>query len=371
MNTALQASGAGLGAKLNQYTTGEYRGATTAARFSDPQAEFDEFRTGCGVYDLGYRAKIQLTGSDRVRWLNGMVTNNIRDLAAAHGVYAFLLNPQGHILGDLYAYNRGDSILIDTDQSQREKILATFDHYIIMDDVEVADLSGKMTAIGVAGPRSREAMAATGIKVGYLEPLQLQATTWSGGECCLVRAEDEGVPRFEIWIDSGNVRPLWDALIGAGATHIGSEALELLRIASGIPQYGVDIRERDLPQETEQARALNFNKGCYIGQEIVERIRSRGAVHRKFTGFVAEGKVQFAADMRIVSGEKEVGEVTSAASLTLGGAEKTIALGYIRREAGVPGSEVSIAGINAIVAPLPAEVAPRRQEDQLLEHRRA
>ena len=92
-----------------------------------------------GVYDLSSRAKISLTGSDRVRWLNGMVTNNIRDLEPGHGVYAFLLNPQGHILGDLYAYNRGESLLVDTDQSQVEKILAVFDKYIIMDDVEVAD----------------------------------------------------------------------------------------------------------------------------------------------------------------------------------------------------------------------------------------
>src|ERR1700730_8926709 len=108
--------------------------------------EFRELLSGCGVYDLSSRAKISLTGGDRVRWLNGMVTNNIRDLAVGRGVYAFLLNPQGHILGDLYAYNRGDSLMIDTDQSQSQKLLATFDHYIIMDDVEVANVSDRLTA---------------------------------------------------------------------------------------------------------------------------------------------------------------------------------------------------------------------------------
>ena len=106
-----------------------------------------------GVYQLSARAKVSLTGSDRVRWLNGMVTNNIRDLAPGHGVYAFLLNPQGHILGDLYAYNRGESLLVDTDQSRLEKILAVFDKYIIMDDVEVA--GEKLEAVGIAGPKSR------------------------------------------------------------------------------------------------------------------------------------------------------------------------------------------------------------------------
>src|SRR5271166_895344 len=149
--TALQASGEGLGA----VRLGEYRGATTAACFTNPQAEWGAMRGRCGVYDFGFRAKISLTGADRVRWLNGMVTNNIRDLAVGSGVYSFLLNPQGRILGDLYAYNRGESIVVDTDCSQVEKILATFDHYIIMDDVEVTNLSEQVTTLGVSGLRAR------------------------------------------------------------------------------------------------------------------------------------------------------------------------------------------------------------------------
>src|SRR5215469_13456691 len=165
--TALQGQSAGLAGVV-----GEYRGSTTALRFSDPQSEFANLRAGCGVYDLGYRAKISLTGGDRVRWLNGMVTNNIRDLEVGQGVYAFLLNPQGHILGDLYAYNRGDSIIVDTDRSQVEKILATFDHYIIMDDVEVAKLSEQFTALGIAGPMVREVMKKAGIEIPGLQPLQ-------------------------------------------------------------------------------------------------------------------------------------------------------------------------------------------------------
>ncbi len=117
----------------------------------------------------------------------------------------------------------------------------------------------------------------------------------------------------------------------AGARPVGTAALELLRIASGIPRYGQDIRERDLPQETEQQRALNFSKGCYIGQEIVERIRSRGNVHRKFTGFLVDGPLP-PAGTKIQAASKDVGEITSAASLPLAGGEQPVALGYIRRE---------------------------------------
>ena len=99
----------------------------------------------------------------------------------------------------------------------------------------------------------------------------------------------------------------------------------------GIPRYGIDIRERDLPQETEQERALNFSKGCYVGQEIVERIRSRGQVRRKFTGFEVNGPLPSPGSKVLVDG-KEVGEITSAASLPLSGGERRVALGYIRRE---------------------------------------
>ncbi|HLZ42523.1 MAG TPA: hypothetical protein VKQ11_16255 [Candidatus Sulfotelmatobacter sp.] len=355
--TALQDREKELGSGFAEYKTGEYRGATTAARFTDPQAEFAALRQGCGVYDLGYRAKIALTGDDRVRWLNGMVTNNIRDLAVGRGVYAFLLNPQGHILGDLYAYNRGDSLVIDTDSSQVETMLATFDHYIIMDDVEVKNLGTELTALGTAGPKSRQVLRAANVKIPELEALQLH-TVQCECECgCLnctfVRGDTPLAESYEIWLTPEHAGPLWDALLKAGATPVGCEALELERIVSGVPLYGVDIRQRDLPQETEQARALNFNKGCYVGQEIVERIRSRGAVHRKFSGFVADKVASIAPGNKIVAGEKEVGEITSSASPRLPDGEKTVALGYIRREAGPPGREVMIGAAKATVVQLP------------------
>src|SRR5437879_3359602 len=171
--TALQANGEGLGAAA----VADYRGAASAARFSDRDKEFARLREHCGVYDLGFRAKISLTGEDRVRWLNGMVTNNIRDLAEGHGVYAFLLNPQGRILGDMYAYNCGGSVIVDTDRSQVEKILATFDHYIIMDDVEVKDLSDSITTLGIGGPKSREILSAAGIAIPGTNPRSEEHTS--------------------------------------------------------------------------------------------------------------------------------------------------------------------------------------------------
>jgi folate-binding protein YgfZ len=318
----------------------------------DVRAEFQVLISASGVYDLTSRAKISLTGGDRTRWLNGMVTNNIRDLEPGRGVYAFLLNPQGHILGDLYAYNRGESLLVDTDQSQVEKILAVFDKYIIMDDVEVANVTDQISTVGIAGPKSGETLLAAGFEIPELKPLQFVETTWQQIGVTVVRGDNPQVESFELWLAPGDAVSVSEALLKAAAKTVGTAALDLLRIAAGIPCYGVDIRERDLPQETEQERALNFSKGCYVGQEIVERIRSRGQVRRKFTGFEIDGQLPAAGSKIQVDG-KDVGEITSGACLPIADGECCVALGYIRREAGTPGKRVEAGGSAATVANLP------------------
>ena len=331
---------------------GEYAGAQTPTDFGDVRGEYAALRGGCGVYLLNWRTKIGLYGDDRVRWLNGMVTNNIRDLAPGHGVYSFLLNPQGRILGDLNAYNYGDSLIVDTDESQRNRIIATFDHFIIMDDVEIVDLSAKYWAVGIAGPRSPEVLQKLGCTSPPLEVLQFASFDFQGTPVTLVRGGDPLQEGYEIWSAHETEPALWNALSAAGATPVGSSAIEIDRIARGIPRYGQDLRERDLPQETEQQRALNFNKGCYVGQEIVERIRSRGNVHRTLTGFRVDGPVP-APGTKIEAAGKEAGEVTSATALPVSGGELVVALGYIRREAIATRRDVLIAGAPATATDLP------------------
>jgi len=330
-----------------------------AADFGDVRAEFDAIVSACGVYDLSSRVKFALTGSDRVRWLNGMVTNNVRDLTNGHGIYAFLLNPQGHILGDLYAYNRGDSLTIDSEQSQSQKLLETFDHYIIMDDVEVANVSDKLTAIGIAGPKAGEVLRRAEVELPILTPLEFVDRTWRNVAVTVVRGDNDSFESYELWLLPDRGALLWDALTEAGAKPTGTAALELLRIAAGTPRYGQDIRERDLPQETEQARALHFSKGCYIGQEIVERIRSRGNVHRKFIGFEVQGEMP-ATGTKLELDGRNIGEITSVASLPTADGERRVALGYIRRELAIPGKEIAVGNTRLSVATLPfAGIFPR------------
>lgn len=338
----------------------EYCGAETAQSFGNARAEYETLLVDAAVYDLGWRAKIVLTGSDRIRWANGMVTNNVRDLPEGRGNYSFMLNAQGRIQADLYIYNMGDHLMVDTELWQKSKILELFDKFIIMDDVEITDISDKLSALAVQGPRALEILRSLGLTIADdVEPFKVAQMIWSGIGISVTRMESKIAQTYEIWLASENVPKLWDALMGAGAKPVGTDALEMFRVAAGVPRYGVDITDKYIPQETEQFHALHFSKGCYLGQEIVERVRSRGAVHRHFAGFKINGPVPQAGIEAQVDGKK-VGEITSALRVPVNGEEKTLALGYIRKESGEPGTKVQIAGSEAEVQDPPFKEALRK-----------
>jgi folate-binding protein YgfZ len=339
---------------------GSYCGAETALNFGDPRAEFAALVEDCGLYDLGWRARSRVSGRDRVRWLNGMVSNNIRELPAGRGNYNFVLNPQGHILGDLYVFNRGDCFLAETERAQFEKLLNLLRRYIIMDQVELADINEEFTGLGVHGPAAPTVLEKAGLEGPLPQSMELTEAVWNGHRVLVTRVENSTAPggakAFELWVAPSEASGLWEALAAAGAMPIGMEALEMFRVVAGIPRYGVDVRERDLPQETGQTQALNFAKGCYIGQEIVERIRSRGNVHRSFTGFVIEGAAP-AVGSKVSVGGKEVGEITTALAVPEStGGTRVLALGYIRRESAKPGTEVEVQGAKAVVSELPFQL---------------
>lgn len=329
---------------------GSCNGVETALSFAGTGAELRAMMERCAVFDLGWRGKIIVTGADRVRWLNGMVTNTVKDLPVNHGNYNFLLNAQGRILADMYVYNRGEYLLVDTDLSQCETVLKTLDHFIIMDDVELSDAGEKLGALGLCGPRAEKALAAAGIEAAGMEALEVRDLAINGMGISVVRGPREKPGWHEIWAGSDNLPALWDLFRKSGIEPAGVQAVEQWRILHGVPRYGQDIREKDLPQETEQSQALNFSKGCYIGQEIVERIRSRGQVHRKFTGFEFQGGLpepgKVEADGRVVA------EITSVAEI----GSRKIGLGYVRRETGLPGTPVDLNGMAATITELPFQI---------------
>lgn len=317
----------------------------TTSELSTSRRELTALLSGCGLYRPD-TSLFSLGGRDRVRWLNGMVSNNVRDLASGRGVYAFVLNPQGHILGDLYVYNRGEDLLLEIERAQAEAVVQILKRYIIMDKVEIEDLSGKNAIIGIAGPKSEEVLGSLGWSASS-EPLGLSGVNLGDTNATLVRSDNPCVPSYKLFVSQDKFDSAWNLLAQAGAEEVHDESLKTFRILCGIPKVGQDIRERTLPHETGQERALDFNKGCYIGQEIVERIRARGAVHRTFVGFEIEGPVPIMGT-KIQSEGKDVGEVTSVLVLPLKG--KRLALGYLRKE--FVGSDKTLNAGESVVKPV-------------------
>jgi folate-binding protein YgfZ len=339
----------------NPARLGAYEGVETALDYGDPAGELATLRTQCGVFELAWRAKIATTGKDRVRWLHNMVTNNVRDLPLNRGAYNFVLNAQGRILGDIYIYNRGEFFLIDTDRGQVDALLTAMKRFIIMDKVEMN--VAEINAIAVCGPKAVEVLASAGLEAQDLAPLELREQQLQGSKVVLVRGPENKPDWFELWIEKDGAdltavrdTAVRDTIVAAGARPVGAQALEWWRILHGIPHYGQDIRDRDLPHETGQMQALSFTKGCYIGQEIVERIRSRGQVHRTFAGFEIEGDPP--SPGRFEAESRTVAELTSVARVPLESGEKIIGLGYVRREIATEG-KIDLKGLKAKIVELP------------------
>ena len=312
-----------------------------AASTAVPREHLYALLEGTGVAPLDDIGWIRVTGEDRVRWLNGMTTNSIQQLRSGESNYNFFLSAQGRIQGDACALALDDSILLGTARTRVPALIELLDRFIIMDDVELSEHPS--FGLLVAGPTAAATLAAIGVAADSLAPLHFTVIEpdqngWSGQKIAIIHAFSPLVPRFELWAESpGTIAQLAEAVVFAGATSCSSETLENLRILEGTPRYGTDIRDKELPQETNQTRALHLAKGCYLGQEIVERIHSRGNVHRAFSAFLLTGDLPqpgaiLTIDSTAADG-KPVGELTSVASIPFKDGPVHLALGYIRREA--------------------------------------
>jgi folate-binding protein YgfZ len=306
-----------------------------AATTSSSASQLTALLQSVGMSRLDQTGWIRITGEDRVRWLNGMVTNSIQDLPNGKGNYNFLLSVQGRIQGDTVIFAEPDALLMETSSSQIPALTALLDRFIIMDDVELRDVSTSSSGLLVAGPKAASLLAQIKLDVGDLETFERRSTSWNASQVNVIHAYSPLVPRFELWADPETIPQLIESLQNSGAAYCEPQSLEWLRILEGTPLYGADIRDRELPQETGQTHALHFAKGCYLGQEIVERIRSRGNVHRTFSAFLLTGATPPVGSSLEAEG-KQVGELTSIAEMPLpenyGGTVK-LALGFVRREA--------------------------------------
>jgi glycine cleavage system T protein len=322
----------------------EYHGCVVPSRFSDPVAEHHAVRRAAGLFDFSFRSRFAVTGADRVRFLQGMVSNDLESLSPGGGTYALLLNVQGQILADLRIFCEPDRFLVETDADLRAKVMQTLERHIIMDEVELKPLDEY--AVALQGPRARGLLEKTlHVDLPEMSEYGHFRTNYAGFPVSVVRASSTGEEGYEVWTKANGLMGVWGAACGQAPTYemlpCGTEAVETLRIEAGIPRYGADFGEDTLPLEAGLTNALSFTKGCYVGQEIVERARSRGHVNWRLVGLLVEGDSPPAAGEKLAFEGKEIGEITSACvSPTLG---KTIALAYVRREASEPGTRLALA----------------------------
>jgi glycine cleavage system T protein len=336
-------------------TLGEYHGATVPARFTDPAAEHRAVRAASGLFDFSFRAKFRLKGRDHARFLQRMVSNDVKKLAPGQGTYATLLNAQGHIVVDLRLYCAQDHFLADTDADLREKAIEGLRRYIVADQVEIEPLD--LYALAFQGPRARGLLEKTlHIDLPAMQEFDHFASNYAGFPIRVVHASSTGEDGFEVWVSAQGMEAVWGAACGQapsyGTLACGYEALESLRIEAGIPRYGQELGEDVIPLEAELWNALSFNKGCYVGQEIVERARSRGHVNWQLRGLIVNAPQPPGPGEKLVAEGREIGEVTSSCVSPMLG--KTLALAYVRREVSEPGTKLTFAsGVTAEVAALP------------------
>jgi aminomethyltransferase len=278
---------------------------------------YQALRTAAAWIDLSAHGLIRLTGEDRARLLHALSTNHVQDLPERAGLYAFFLNEKGRILADSYIYNLGESLLLDTEPETAVSLREHLDRYIIADDVTVEDETGRWQVIGVEGPASSQFAIGLGIPV---PDQRLGIQPWNGG--LVARVAATGPQGLRLWLSATEKERLT-----ANIPEATPDEARIVRLENGLPRYGEDISPRFLVQETQALHAVHFNKGCYLGQEIVERVRSRGQVHRLLTSVQLEGTIPPEPGTQITI-KGNPAEITSAAYSPAFG--KIVALAYVK-----------------------------------------
>ncbi len=296
---------------------------------------YDELCNGAAWLDVSGRGKIRVTGPDRARLLHAMTTNHIQQLTPGAGCYAFFLTAQGRVLADVNVLCRPDSFLLDTEPETLQKLLEHLDKFIIADDVGLDDLTPALATIALEGPASPEILSAAGAPA----PEASYGANAEWGSAMVARLSVTGGPGFFIIVPAEKKDEVTRKFELVGAIAASEDAFRVVRLEHGKPRYGEDISERYLVQETNQMNALHSHKGCYLGQEIVERVRSRGLIHRVLKSLEIEGLTAPARGTKLQASGAPAAEVTSAAySPALG---KVFALAYVRSEHAEAGTELA------------------------------
>jgi folate-binding protein YgfZ len=360
-------------------TMSERGGWSVPESFGDVLLEYAVVReSGCGVIDLSSRGRILVSGTEAVQFLNGLITNDMKTLAVNSWMPAAFPTAQGRLIASVRVMRLKDegtaksvspTFLIDTEAATHEKVLKTVERFTLAGDFHVKDITAETAMLSVQGNKALEVVrVALGEVSAGIGANQIQQITWPQDDgsadrssevapgLTLIRASHTGADGFDLVVNADKAGSLWDALQSAGARPVGYQALEILGIEAGLPRYGADMDETNIITEAALDDAVSYTKGCYVGQEIIARIKYRGHVARKLTGvrFEQAVKVEVGAIANSEDG-KEVGRVTSVTySPHLG---RTIALAYLKYDYLAPDTTVRVtsgeAEFNAQVTELP------------------
>src|SRR6266446_2595894 len=349
LTTPLAALHAAAGAKM-----GVWFACAMPDNFGDEAAEYRYARDTVALIDKNYRAYLAFTGPDRVRYLNATLTNNIKDLAVGHGAISLLLNPQGHILAEIETYTFADRLLCMSYAMIRERLIEWLDKYIIMDDVTLTDETSRYGTLALEGPKAAAMVQElAGIDVTKMEDLSFCDGAVGSVPCRVSKRSPGGIPGAEFFTETANLPALWQILSEAAGRHgggpVGYAAVSATRLSQGVPWFGYDFGEKQIPHEAGlQDSHISYTKGCYTGQEIVERVRSRGQVNRQRVRLAFSGDVVPEPEAPLTLDGKEVGYVTRAARIW--DPPRILGMAYVRKEANAPGTVLQCAGGTATVA---------------------
>jgi folate-binding protein YgfZ len=330
-------------------TMGEYFGTLLPSNFGNFNAEYTALSESVALLDTNFRALFSFTGPDRQRYLNAILTSNERDLKPGLGAVGLLLNPQGHILAEIETFALEESILTSSHAMVRERTFATLNKFIIMDDVTLEDVTLSTATLDLAGPRTGALVAGLGVKnFDELPILAHEEFSVEKISCRVVRRNFAGGAAATLIVDRRHLAALWNALAprvrALGGVPAGMEGLNSVRLEAGVAWFGHDYDDKQIPHEAGLEHShISYEKGCYTGQEIVERVRSRGHVNRRLTELQFMAAHAPAIGTKLLHEGNEAGTITSTAfSPRIG---NPIGLGYVRREHAAIGTRLDAAGI--------------------------
>jgi folate-binding protein YgfZ len=327
-----------LGAEL-----GELYGCEVPLSYGNMAAEYHSLTTGAAVLDLGYRSRVCMVGSDRQRFLNGQVTNKVEDLRPGQGCYAALITAKGKMQSDLNVFILENEVLLDFEPGLTTTVTERLDKYIIADDVQLVDVSPHYGMLSVQGPRAHEMMAQLGLPISL--PDKPRSIAWfnEGGQDHYIANQPRfGSSGFDLFFPNGELEQIWQKIIDAGVQPCGWRAAETTRIEQGIPRVRQDIDETNLPPEAGlEKEAIHYNKGCYIGQEVIARLRTYGQVTKALRGLILDKLPALPTrGAKLFFNQREVGYLTSAIESPR--FQKRVGLGYVRKECNQPGTELQL-----------------------------